>query len=341
MRGLVLSALVLAVAESIKPTSLVLVDKQRGDRNVPVWLYYPDATQSTGKPLPLFVFAHCLMGANGWYDYLAQALVDAGYAFASIGTHQYVPAQSSWLATDQAFVLDELRRQSHEVPGSPLYGRLEGGKAAAGGHSLGGAATYFAADKNSKPLDGKYSADFATVVTMSACCGWDDFAGEPGICGSGHAYPPSLNVTRVPSLQLTGTKDCLCPPQDVAEPFFEKITSDCKYLVEFTGATHCHFDEIPSDRLGPIADKACMAIEDALCIIHPNKTKRISMQRQEQLTVEYVLAWLDWTLRDNISAFASFDARSRTDAADGSIVLKAGADGCPKPDDTLTRNWVV
>ncbi len=154
MRVVTLLALLIGSAAALKPIPVVLVDKQRGGRKVPVWLYYPRVTTSGAQlqPLPLYVFAHCLMGANGWYDYLAEALVDSGYAFATIGTYQYVPAESNWLATDQAFVLDELRRQSREVPGSPLYGRLEGGKAAAGGHSLGGAATYFAADKKSTPL---------------------------------------------------------------------------------------------------------------------------------------------------------------------------------------------
>lgn len=119
------------------------------------------------------------------------------------------------------------------------------------------------------------------------------------------------------------------------------MASDCKYLVEFAGASHCHFDEIPNDRLGPIADAACVAVEGRMCKMENNTVKAISMQRQEQLTVEYVLPWLEWTLHGNTKALTAFTARARGDAANGSVVLKANVDACPEPNDHLQGRWVV
>lgn len=82
MRTVTLSVLLFGSAAAIKPIPLVLVDEQRGGRKVPIWLYYPSVTAAGAQspPLPLVVFAHCLFGADGWYDYLADKLVETGYA---------------------------------------------------------------------------------------------------------------------------------------------------------------------------------------------------------------------------------------------------------------------
>lgn len=321
-----------ALASNVITEQLVLHDGARHGRKVKVLLYYPETLPDS--PLPLVVFAHCLMGAGNWYEYLGKALAEEGYAMASIQTHQYAPAASNWLAPDQAFVLDELRRQSQEVPDFPLYGKLKGGKTAAAGHSLGGGASYYAVNKDSGPLHGHYSADFDTILTMSACCGWDDSPDEAGACEGRAAPLDALNMTRIPSLQLTGTKDCLCPPSHVAEPFYEGLGSDCKYLVEITGATHCHFDAIPG-AFGRIADGACVALEDGLCLLNPNPDERIPLDTQEKIVTKYAMAWFDWTLRGNMDSLAAFDSMARSDAAQGGAILRAGNAGCPVPPATI------
>lgn len=186
-------------------------------------------------------------------------------------------------------------------------------------------------NKDSPPLQGFYSADFDTVFTMSACCGWDDSSEAQGVCDGQAAPHDALNMTRIPSLQLTGTKDCMCPPSHVAEPFYEELGSECKYLVEITGATHCHFDAIPGAVIGPIADKAFVLVGNKLCKFSPNPDERIPLATQEELVTDYALAWFDWTLRGNMESLAAFDARVRSDAAQGSATLKASNVGCPVP----------
>lgn len=311
-------------------TELKLKDGARNNRKVKVLLYYPDDLPA--GPVPLIVMAHCLMGGGNWYEYLGDALIQQGYAMASIQTHQYMPSTSNSLAPDQAFVLDELRRQSKEEADFPLFGKLEGGKAAASGHSLGGAASYYSVNKGSKPLKGHYSADFDTILTMSACCGWPDspIGVKAGACDGEAAPHDALNVTRIPSLQLTGTKDCLCPPSNVAEPFYNELASECKYLVEITGATHCHFDAIPG-ALGPVSDKVCVGLEKTMCVISPNPDEVIPIATQEAKVIEHALAWFDWTLKGNMESLAVFDAKVRSDAAAGNSTLKAKTDGCPAP----------
>lgn len=151
-----------------------------------------------------------------------------------------------------------------------------------------------------------------------------------GACGGKAAPHDALNVTRIPSLQLTGTKDCMCPPSHVAEPFYDELASECKYLVEITGATHCQFDHIPGV-IGSVADRICAGLEDALCRFNPSLDERIPMSTQEAITVDYALAWFDWTLRGNLESLTSFDSRVRSDAAVGNAALKSKTDGCPVP----------
>lgn len=318
------------MAANMLTSQFAFHDSQRSDRKVDVLLYYPDKLPNT--PVPLVVFAHCLMGAGNWYEYLGKALAEEGYAMASIESHDYLPATSNWLATDQAFVLDELRRQSREVPDFPLFGKLEGGKAAAAGHSLGGAASYYSVNKESGPLGGHYSADFDTILTMSACCGWDDSPIQAGVCEGKPAPTDALSMTRIPSLQLTGTKDCLCPPSHVAEPFYNALATDCKYLVEITGATHCHFAAMPGV-IGWVADPICDALEKGFCALSPSPDERISFETQEETATKYAMAWFDWTLRGKSPA--AFDAMVRSDAAQGSAVLQAGTAGCPASSSTV------
>jgi len=310
---------------------LTLHDPARHGHQVKILFYYPSEVPKT--PVPLVVMAHCIFGGGSWYDYIGNALADNGYAMASIQTHQYRPVSSNSMAPDQAFVLDELRRQGREVPNFPLYGKFAGGKAAAMGHSLGGGASFYAVNKYSHPLQGRYTAAFDTILTMSACCGWDDSSIDVGACEGKAAPHEVLGLTRIPSLQLTGTKDCLCPAERVAEPFYRELASDCKYLVDITGATHCHFDAIPGV-VGPVADKACVLVEDGVCALSPKHSdKRISLANQEQIVTEYALAWFDWTLRGNNHSLATFDARVREDVMAGVATLKVSNQGCPAPRD--------
>ena len=116
------------------------------------------------------------MGARSWYPYLADAFVGPGrYAMVSVGTYEYVPASAPELAPDQAFLLDEVRRQAATNASFPLFGRIDASPdapAAAGGHSVGGAATFVACDKDAKCLHG-HSVNFTGMGTLSACAGYN------------------------------------------------------------------------------------------------------------------------------------------------------------------------
>ena len=66
-------------------TDWTLVDPDRDDREVPCMVWYPtDATAF----YPAVVFAHGFVMAPDDYEGLAEALVEAGYVFVSIGTEQ-------------------------------------------------------------------------------------------------------------------------------------------------------------------------------------------------------------------------------------------------------------
>ena len=95
----------------------------------------------------------------------------------------------------------------------------------------------------------------------------------------------------IPALLFSGSVDCVTPPEDHQIPMFNALASECKYLITITGASHCQFAENSfTCNLGEIA-----------C-----DSPTISRFAQQQTVTDFLLPWLNFTLKEEAEAFCDF-----------------------------------
>ena len=220
---------------------------------------------------PIISFAHCLFGGDGWYDYVVQTLVPAGYIFASTGFHDFFTADAMQMSRTQVLMRTTVRAMGQD-PTSPLYG-IVGNISALMGHSLGGSSSLLTAEL-APP------GDFVSVVTLSACMVKD------------------VKAVKLPLLVLTGTHDCICPAKSNSIPVYDLAGSACKMLGNINNATHCNFAQFTV--LPDLVDTACTVVEKATGEVigcGNIKDKHIPVQQQFQLVSRYVLPYFEWTLK--------------------------------------------
>ena len=128
------------------------------------------------------------------------------------------------MALDQAFLTAKLPALSKSNITSPVYGRLSG-KAALGGHSMGGGTSVLAGDRSFAP-----GANVDGLVLMA-----------PGL----YTFPPAYShrgAIDAPLLVISGSMDC-GPNQLPKEafPLYENVNSTIKALVLLKGANHCQW----------------------------------------------------------------------------------------------------
>lgn len=283
------------------PVGFLNVTVQNGTDHFPAKIWYPIQSDGRAEAFPLVAFAHCLFGGDGWYGYLVDALVPSGYIVASVGYHDFLPAESKKLAQAQLQMYYWVLSMGLD-PSSPLYG-IVGSTASVMGHSLGGSSTLLLAEGQSP---------FVSAIPLSGCM----------VGGAG--------AIRIPLLLITGTSDCICSPAANSEPVYRQAASRCKLLADIRNATHCNFAQFSV--LDPLVDSACALVEIALgvstgCTSRAAYAQHIPSKEQFALTVRYAAPFLDWTLKGNSSSRLALLAALRADAA-GSITNATIAAGC-------------
>jgi len=194
-------------------TDWTLVDPDRDDREVPCMVWYPE--ESPG-PYPAVVFAHGFVMAPDDYEGLAQALVEEGYVFVSIGTEQgFAPSHEAY-GQDLAFVAGEI---STNLVGGVLDGAFDG-RIAIGGHSMGGGASWLSAEPN-PPVDAFFV--FAPAET------------NPSAISAGASI-------EAPAMVVSGADDAVTPPATQHEPIYEAaVNSPCRAFVSIPDGGHCGY----------------------------------------------------------------------------------------------------
>jgi len=263
--------------------------------DVPAHIYYPSEVPTGG--VPLIVFAHCYLGAGKWYRYVADALIPAGYVMVSLDTWDYDPVSSPGIESkDQQFLVGAARDQATNNQSSPLYGLLNS-KTGAMGHSMGGGATVITA--------GQVGLVDAQMTLSGA---YDKAVEDAG------------NKVIIPSLIMTGSDDCICPPDTNAIPIWNSlISTPCKYYVNIMNATHCHFDEVDHT-----IDTACEVIETPCLDGH-----QIPRETQWAFVQKYVVPWFNFALKGDSSAQSTLNNYLQTDVAEGLVF--DGRDNCTNP----------
>lgn len=257
-------------------------DPERGNRSIQTEIYYPaitagESTQAANGQFPVIVFGHGFVMAWSAYENLWEEFVPRGYIMvfprtegSAFGTdHQ----EFGW---DLEYLVTQIQTEGTNAT-APINGIVDPNTALMG-HSMGGGATFLAADSlcnngniNLKTLVGLAPAESSTNGVSSIAS--------------------ALNVT-IPSLILSGSQDGVTPAIDHHIPMYDSLASDCKTFVDVTGGAHCYFAN---------TNTACDFGE-----LTSSTGITISRAEQHDITFSFVNNWLDYTLKNDCASFQLF-----------------------------------
>jgi dienelactone hydrolase len=238
------------------------------NRNVTFDIWYPSTSGGQGSAVaqgqfPVFILSHGFLTGTGPYKNMVDSLVPLGYIMVLPSTETgFLPSHEA-LGRDMVF-LGQRIQQENQNSNSYLFGKVSAAMAA-GGHSMGGGATFLAAS---------YAPTlFATTVTFAAA--------ETNPSAAGAASQVSTSC-----LLLIGSDDGVTPLATHQQPIYNNL-SNCKVMVSIQGGGHCYFMN---------ADAACDAGE---LLTPPSIANRAEQHRR---TFRVVRPWLDHFLKGQPAA---------------------------------------
>jgi len=233
------------------------------NRSVTFDIWYPSTSGGQGSavapgPFPVFIMSHGFLTGTGPYKNMVDSLVPLGYIMVLPSTETgFLPSHEA-LGRDMVF-LGQRIQQENQNSNSYLFGKVAP-EMAAGGHSMGGGATFLAAS---------YAPSlFKTTVTFAAA------ETNPSAAGA------ASQVT-APSLLMIGSADGVTPLATHQQPIYNNLIN-CKVMVSIQGGGHCYFMN---------ADAACDAGE---LLTPPTIANRAEQHRR---TFRVVRPWLDHFLK--------------------------------------------
>ena len=105
------------------------------------------------------------------------------------------------------------------------------------------------------------------------------------------AIAAAANVT-VPAIIFSGSSDGVTPPTQHHLPIYNALNSSCKTFVSMLGGAHCYFANTNTNcDFGELTSSTGISITRA---------------QQHQFTFSVLDPWLDYILRNNVGAYATF-----------------------------------
>lgn len=306
---LVLVPLLLALAPgparadwAVGHRSVTYQDPARGNRSIPVEIYYPAEGAGDDVPVapgefPIYVFGHGYLLTWDLYSFVWNGLVPNGFLVALPKTEGSLFPSHGEFGEDLAFLVAKLRSAGGD-PGSPLYGHVAE-TAAIGGHSMGGGASFLAAAED-PTIDA--IANLAAAETNPSAIG-------------------AASDVAIPALLFAGGNDCVTPPEGHQLPMYDALASDCKTCVEIAGASHCQF----------AAYSFPCAFGEGSCA-----DPTISRSAQQATVLDYLLPWLRYELEGDLPSWAAFQELLASDdrttfLQECAITAVAGGEAAPPP----------
>lgn len=244
-------------------------------RQIQTEIYYPatvagnNVTAATGE-FPVIVFGHGFAMSWDAYQNIWEHYAPLGYILAFPRTEGSLIPSPSHSEFGQDLRLVEQRMQSeNNLASSLLYQKIHPNSAIIG-HSMGGGATILAGENNN---------NIKTIVGLAPA------ETTPS------AITAAVNVS-VPSLIFSGGQDGVTPAVDHHIPIYTNLGSACKSFVNVVGGAHCYF-----------------ANSNFNCDFGESSSSTgISISRAEQQSRTFSLLdpWLEYTLKENCSAYNTF-----------------------------------
>ncbi|MCB0767165.1 MAG: dienelactone hydrolase family protein, partial [Flavobacteriales bacterium] len=193
---------------SIGTTTVTFIDEARGGRAIPCEVAYPAVNAGTDVPVapgmfPVVVLGHGFVMTVGAYANFREALVPEGYVLVLPTTEGGLLPNHSAFGTDLAFCASAFQAAGAD-DGSPFFGHIATTSALMG-HSMGGGAAI---------LGAAASSDFNAVVCFAPA-----ETNPSAIAAAGDVDAPLLI--------LSGSQDCVTPPNDNQLPMYQAAPAAC------------------------------------------------------------------------------------------------------------------
>lgn len=260
---------------SIGNQQFTWTDPARNNRQVPVAVYYPANTPGTGVSVaagsfPVVSFGHGFVMVHTAYEYLWEALVSQGYivAFPLTESSAFPAPNHQNFGLDLAFAAHKLILENQN-PNSLFFGHVKN-KIALMGHSMGG---------GSAVLGAAADTSITTLVTLAAA----------------NTNPSAIQATAnlsIPTLFFAGQNDCITPPAQHQQPMYDNTASAEKVMITVLGGGHCYFADYNFN----------CSLGELTCSPQPT----ISRSEQQEITLNFLLPWLDFTLNENTASWQLF-----------------------------------
>ncbi|NNT71444.1 T9SS type A sorting domain-containing protein [Flavobacterium sp. IMCC34852] len=265
-------------------TTINFTDASRNNRVIATEVYYPAdvsgdnvSMTTVSGTFPVLSFGHGFVMTWDAYQNVWNALVPNGYIMVFPKTEGSLSPSHLEFGKDLAFVLDQMTVLNTNVS-SVFYNRISTMNAVMG-HSMGGGASFLAAQLNSNI---KTLVNFAAAETNPS------------------AITAAASIS-IPSLLFSGANDCVTPPNAHQIPMYNGLAGNCKTLISITGGSHCQMAN--SNFFCNVGESSCS----------PQPT--ISRAVQQTIINTYLLPWLDYQLKGNCSQGNLFDTQIVADNA--------------------------
>jgi dienelactone hydrolase len=191
-------------------------------RQIQTEIYYPASTAGvdvsiTSGEYPIVVFGHGFVMSWDAYENVWTDLVANGYIVAFPRTEGGFSPSHADFGKDLALVVDKLLLLNDDT--NSLFFNSLSGKAGICGHSMGGGATFIAANE---------TANIQTIIGLAPA-------------ETNPSAVSAAGTVTLPALVLSGSADGVTPEADHHLPIFNALISTCKYYVSITGGAHCYF----------------------------------------------------------------------------------------------------
>lgn len=270
---LIFSANISAQSFDVGHTSITFYDSSR-NRNIETEIYYPADNPGENVPIasgnfPVIVFGHGFLMSWESYENFWTELVPNGYVICFPTTEMTLTPSHENFGLDLKFAATQMQNENND--NSSLFFNSLAPKTGLLGHSMGGGASFLAAENNSI---------ISTLVTFAAA------ETNPS------AIAASLNIT-VPTLIFSGDDDCVTPPDENQTLMYNELTSNCKTHISIIDGGHCYFAD----------DNFNCSLGESFC----NPTLDITREEQQLITFNFLKLWLDYSLYDDLNSFNDFD----------------------------------
>lgn len=270
---LIFSANISAQSIDVGHTSITFYDSSR-NRNIETEIYYPADNPGENVPIasgnfPVIVFGHGFLMSWESYENFWTELVPNGYVICFPTTEMTLTPSHENFGLDLKFAATQMQNENND--NSSLFFNSLAPKTGLLGHSMGGGASFLAAENNSI---------ISTLVTFAAA------ETNPS------AIAASLNIT-VPTLIFSGDDDCVTPPDENQTLMYNELTSNCKTHISIIDGGHCYFAD----------DNFNCSLGESFC----NPTLDITREEQQLITFNFLKLWLDYSLYDDLNSFNDFD----------------------------------